>query len=196
MKRASTIVLLVIFAFCGTARAVVDPTPNQMGIFFDQNADSRSMTIGASIPFMMYVILTNPTAPEVSGFEVGYWINVAAGYDSYLYRLANNLGVPGSDLGDSSDYMQGDYVVQFDEPIPSVPSVILVRWQYMLLAPMMAALNLGPSVEQSIDDEYPAYYSEDSVIPVPMGYQCCLVNADCGLAERVSSFGHVKSLYR
>ena len=144
----------------------------------------------------MYIILTNPSAPEISGFEVGYWVDVAAGYDSNFYRLGNNLEKPGSDLGDSSNHMQGDYVVQFDEPVPAAPSVILVRWQYMLLTPMVVSLNLGPAVVQSIDDEYPAYYSEGSVIPVPMGYQCCLVNADCGLTEKVTSFGHVKSLYR
>ncbi len=64
------VVILLVSMMAASAFAVTDPDPNMIGIYFDLNANDNCLTIGPSIPFNAYLILTNSTAPTISAYEV------------------------------------------------------------------------------------------------------------------------------
>ncbi len=175
--------------------AVIDPTPNSLGVYFDQNADSREVFVGPSMPFFAYVILTNPTYSDVWGFEFGYSID-GADLPNQMFRLQNTLPPNSIDLGNSADFVAGDYVVGLADPLPGSPAVILVQWQFMLLTPTVAGITLSSSTVQSIPDGLPAYEAGGVVVPLVLENNCTLINQDCGLAIEARTFGAVKTLYR
>lgn len=156
MKR----VLLFIFPLLllpVSLKAVIDPNTNRMGIYFDTNADSNCLIIPVNVPFLVFVMITNPSADEIHGVEFGYEIVVPEGYEDNIFRLANNLPSGAVDLGNSENPLLGDYRYSLDSPLPSSVVVTAISWQFMLLAPMPVDLFLKPANPESIPDGLPSY---------------------------------------
>ena len=101
------IVLLLTGLMATSAFAVIDPDNDMLGVYFDLNADSNCLDIGPSIPFFVYVMITNPTAPQVRGLEFGYSITNTGGPGT-VFRLASILPPGAFDFGNSTDPMVGD----------------------------------------------------------------------------------------
>ena len=178
----------------------VDPETDVIGVYFDKTADNNCKTAAANVPFFAYVTITNPSAAEVWGLEVGYEVVSSAG-TTLLFRLANNLPAGAVDLGNSTDVFVGDYVVGLASPLPAAPAVQFVTWQFLLLAPQTVEIFLGPSVVQSIPDGLPAYEIGGSIQSLGLstggpGIPVATVNGDCPVAVEDASFGSVKSLFR
>jgi hypothetical protein len=202
------VVLLLASLIASSAFAVVDPDPNSCGVYFDVTADNNCYTIGASIPFYAYVILTNTTAPSISAYEVGYRNVVPAGMEAMLFRLNSliaNGAVSGLDLGDSSNILEGDHIVGLASPIVASPAVVLHAWQFMLLSPALTMeMFIGSASQSSIPGPFPVVLNADTSTLFQTALSTgspdlpvATVNiADCVVGVEDVSFGSVKSLFR
>ncbi|MCB1183121.1 hypothetical protein KDM41_06795 [bacterium] len=202
MKRIANALLIaaVGLLLAGPAVAVIDPAPDVVGVYFDPNADTREVFVAPNVPFHVYVILTNPTHPEIWGFELGYELT-PSGPAGTLFRLGRILPPDSINLGIDDDILAGSYVVGMAAPLPGAQAVVLVQWQFMLLTNMAVYFQLGPSEVQSIPDGLPAYEAGGVIVPMGLSFGCWTpgsgsVNEECGLATEESTFGAVKALYR
>lgn len=73
MKKLVVLILASLFV-ANVASAVVDPDVNSMGIYFDMNADTYEFAAAPYAIYPAYVMLTNPTADAVFGYEFGFEI--------------------------------------------------------------------------------------------------------------------------
>jgi hypothetical protein len=194
-----TVAILFLTSLAPDTLAVIDPEPDTIGIYFDQNADSGGSFVGANIPFTAYVILTNPTEFEIWGFEFGYEI-ITSGDPSAFFRLSTELPAQSIDLGDSSEILSGDYVVGMAIPLPSTAAVTLVQWTFLMTTNMFVSLEMTPSRIPSLPGDLPAYEVGGTIVPLRIGGGCfngvAQVNESCPLASETQSFGNVKALYR
>jgi hypothetical protein len=202
------VVFLLVSLMAASAFAVVDPDPNQIGIYFDLDADDNCLIIGPQIPFNAYVILTNTDAPTVSGYEFGYENVVPAGLEGLLFRLESSFGdgnSSGLDLGDSSDILVGDHIVGLSAPLVTSPATILHTYQFLLLSPdVTMEMYLGPASQSSIPGDFPVILNAETSTLFQAGQSTggidtavATVNIDdCVVGVEDASFGSVKSLYR
>ncbi len=111
-----TLCLAGILLLAVPATAVLDPTPDLFGFYFDELADLNCQE--GVVPFTlvtMYAIYTNPTVPEIVGFEFG--MDVAGPV------LAVQVTIPGYPFWDPIENVP--YVVFLGEPLPLQPINIL-----------------------------------------------------------------------
>lgn len=198
--------LLGIFAviLCASpVAATIDPDPDQLGLYFDLNADQNCLTIGPSEPFFAYVTITNPSAAQVHGLEFSYRLSVPEESVGLIFRLANAMPPGLCDLGQSTDVMEGEYVLGLAAPIPGDgANVVMITWQYMLLELITVDFYFGPASVQSLPDGLPAYEIGGTVLPLGLAsgdvnLPVASVNGDCrAVRTETSTFGRVKSLYR
>jgi hypothetical protein len=195
------ILVLAAMAYGSCGYATVDVDPDQLGIYFDVGADQTCFSVGPSVPFSVYVVLTNPSQPEVVGFEFGYRVAVPPGTEDLVFRLQNASGCWNWEV---DPWYESDYVCGLASPIPLTGSnAVLVIWQFMLLVPgITMEFYLGPAVVESIVDGLPAYASPDGIFPLgvssgDVNLPVAMVNTDCSVvAVDHMSFGELKSLYR
>ena len=192
--------LLIIIALAApNAQAVVDPDPDGIGVYFDLNADITETVAMPSLPFDAYVILTNPTSAEIYGISFSFNINVPPESEAFLFRLSYDVvfGCIAPHLDFHPFY--GDVWCGGTEPIPGSPAVVLLRWQFMLLAPVSAEFYLGqsnrpdplPSAYQSEAGWVPMHVSSgDPALPVAM------INGTGVVSTEATTFGRLKALYR
>jgi hypothetical protein len=179
------------------AGAVLDPTPDLLGVYFDTQADFRDMFIGASIPFNMHFILSTPTASHILGYEFSYEMSVQPGQGSLVFKLGHTFPPGINDLTmPIYEGLAGEVRQSWPAPVPTTDAVVLMTFQYMLLVPLTAYLTPGPAYVETIVDGLPAYW--DGVNTYPMGVSFCsgVINDYCGIAVERESFGAVKALYR
>lgn len=194
------VVLLLVSLMATTSFAVIDPDPDMLGVYFDLDANFNCTTAAPSVPFTAYFVITNPSAPEISGVEFGYTLVASAGPGTF-FRLSEILPAGGLNVGNSSLPDSGDYVVGLASPLPGQPAVVMATWSVLLLAPQTLDFYLGPAVIESIPDGLPAMEIGGSI--VPLGYStggsdipAASVNGDCPVSVEETSFGSVKSLFR
>ena len=201
------LLLLVLASLVATsAFAVTDDDPDMLGIYFDMNADNNCLTIGTSIPFFAYLILTNPTAPAINAYELGKENVVPAGMEGMIFRLSSNIAnnvVPGVDVG-TNGALGGDYIVGLAAPLPAQPALVLHSWQYMLLAVIPVEMYIGASSAPSIPGDFPVVQNAEGSILMQVGqstggpgFPVATVNTpECVVGVEEISFGSIKSLYR
>ena len=104
-----TLCLVGAFLVAAPATAVLDPTPDLFGFYVDELADLNCQE--GVVPFTlvtMYAIYTNPTVPEIEGFEFG--MDVAGSV------LTVQVTIPGYPFWDPIENVP--YVVALGEPMP------------------------------------------------------------------------------
>ena len=176
------------------------PASDVVGVYFDPSGSAVGHVIEPNNPFNMFVVLSNPSSAEVWGFEFGYQLE-GIDLSDHIIRLDNVLPLNAIDLGDNGDPASGDYVVELAEPLQGGASVVLVRWQFVLLDPSIVYIQLGPSSIQSIFDGLPAYEGGGVTIPMSLANSCAgegraMINESCALAVESKTFGALKALYR
>jgi len=200
------VVLLLVSLMATSAFAVIDPDYDMMGIYFDLNADNNCLTQGPSIPFMVYVVLTNTTAPGINAYELGLDVVVPVGFEGMIFRLASTIAngvVAGVDVG-TSGALGGDFIVGLNGTLPGAPAIVLHSFQYMLLAPMAVEFYIGASSAPSIPGDYPVVQNADGSILMQVGQSTggpdipvATINiVECVVGVEEASFGSVKSLFR
>ncbi|MEN8005499.1 MAG: hypothetical protein ABFS42_00680 [Candidatus Krumholzibacteriota bacterium] len=199
------LIFLMLVSLVATATfGGIDPDDDIMGVYFDLNADNHCLTIPPSVPFMAYIILTNPTAPAINAYELGLTVAVPTGMEASIFRLASTIAngvVSGVDVGTNGP-LGGDFIVGLAAPLPSQLAVVLHSFQYMLLANFIVEFYIGASSAPSIPGDFPVVQNADGSILMQVGvlsggpeYPLAWIN-DCAFPVEEASFGSVKSLYR
>ena len=200
-----TVIALLLTALVATsAFAVVDQEPNMMGIYFDPAANYNCLTVGANTPFFVYVCVTNPTAGAIDAYELGYVMDVPAGMETSIFRLATNIGggaAQGVDVGISGP-TGGDIIVGLATPLPGGEVVVVHSFQYMLLAPMAVDVYVGASSTPSLPGGLPVIQEAGGDL-MTLGTSTggpdipvATINGECAVAVESNTWGGVKSLYR
>ncbi|MBU8872005.1 MAG: hypothetical protein KOO60_14150 [Gemmatimonadales bacterium] len=193
------LVLLIACVACAVpAQATVDPDVDQIGVYFDLDANAVCLEVPLYSTFSAYMIITNPSATEVQGVSV----RLCAEGD-VTEQLSWWYGTPGG-----IDYWsESCYCVTFSflEPVPFVGSnVPLVRVDYLLYGELGAKFFLRQEGDGFYEDGLPAYIDAGG-IEYPLGVSSgdpslpvAVVNGDCNAVVSITgvTLGAVKSLYR
>ena len=205
--RISLVVLFavnfVVFGFTFSS-ATVNPDPDEIGIYFDLNADTVCSTVAPHIPFSAYIIITNPSTAEIWAIEFSLCVEIAGGSESMLFRLGEFWSAGFFDFPMEPDWCLDGRAIGFSEPIPQVgDNAVLVRLQYLLLSNIGVEFFLGPHPVETIEDGLPAYGDGDGgVVPLNVssgdpGLPVAAVNGPCDVVPVVTkSFSGLKCLYR
>lgn len=192
--------LLIITALAApNASAVVDPDPDGIGVYFDLDAEITETIETPSVPFDAYVILTNPTRAEIHAISFSFNINVPPESEALFFRLSYEVVFGCIDPLLEFNPFYGDVWCGGTVPIPGSPAVVLLRWQFMLLAPVSAEFYLG----QSILSDPPTMAYESEAGPVPMNVSSgdpalpvAMINGTGVVTSEDATFGSLKALYR
>ena len=130
------ILLAVSFALAGGAWATpVDPDPDGVGIYFDQDATINCHFV--PIPSMLeaWICLTNASDPAgVHGWEC------RVEWPEYLFYLGSEINGISINIG-----IFPDFIVGLNEPLPWADSIWLARLDLFLVAPDPTYLTCSPS---------------------------------------------------
>ena len=197
------VVLLIVSLMAVSAMATIDLDTNSIGVYFDQAAEVNALPVQAnSVPFNVYVCITNPSEAEVHGLEFGYNIVVPAGMEGMLFRLANNLPAGSVDIGNNANILTGDYVTGLASPLAGSASVPFVSWTFMILVPGLTMdFYITESAIPSLPQGGPAYEAGGYIVGLGQSSggpdaPCAMVNGGTPVAIENASFGAVKSLFR
>jgi hypothetical protein len=191
-------VLVVPVAFAQPA----DPDPNGVGVYFDLDGTiyCQETFAGGGIVFNAYVLITNPTATDVTAFEahcsVETDITFAFGGDWGLASGGTNVGI----------VEDGEFYAAWNTPIPITgPTVQVASWGGFTSGGTYARFYIQPvtHVAQSVPGE--CVYVQSSapgtkiVLQPPTGdweVPVAYVGEACGVvAGEQKSWGEVKSLF-
>ncbi len=195
---------LAVLLCASTVTATVDPDPDQLGVYFDLDADENCLTIEPSVPFFAYITITNPSAAEVHGLECSYRLAIPEGFEGLLFRLAaiQPVGICDPTV-DNTDPSRGEYIIGLASPLPGNGSnVTFIQWQFMLLENFTVDFYLGPSFTPSLPNGLPLYEFGGALQPLgvssgDVNLPVASVNGDCrAVRTETTNFGSVKSLYR
>jgi hypothetical protein len=125
MKKLLVLVLTMVMAT--SAFAVIDGDANSVGLYFDMTADTVEM--GEVLPntqVPVYFILTNPTFPELNGFELSYTAEGA----SYFALGTVFENAAALNIGDAAN---GIYIVGYGTPTATSEATLLMTVNFLYL---------------------------------------------------------------
>jgi hypothetical protein len=184
------------FLFClllaGTALAVSDPTPDLLGIYFDETAEVYCQEYAQQYVLLnMYAVYSNPSVPEIMGFDF------ALEQPDLLLTLG--VTIPGWPFWDPIENYP--YVVAFGEPRPVGEANVLVQFTFLPLTIDPAYLFVVGSPHAPYPDQSPSVWLPDgSVLQVTVRgaptEPTAWFNDYCVVDTKPATFGAIKSLYR
>ena len=196
MKKLVMFVSLVTLVFgAGLALAQENDT---MGLFFDlygQDACLDADNIAPYTMFDLYLLLLNPSYPELLGFEVGMTVEGPA-----MMISANIANPQFIDIGSP-----GNHVVGFGSPmeLEAINHLITFEMMYMGTAADAVCFILHGSEPSSVDPLYPtALYNGEVLVPLGIEniYENCSALIDpvfCDITPTDSAtWDSLKSMYR
>ena len=141
MKIAIPILLLSIC--CASAvLGVIDPCPNDMGIYFDLNADVYECTAPLYMIMPTYVILTQPDFDTLIGFEFSYEMTGNA--------VITETTFAGSEPTDASETAY-NHIVSLASPLPTGNATLLATASVFIFDADPIAFTLRGAEPNSID---------------------------------------------
>ena len=194
--------VILVVSFCGTAFATLDPDSDQLGVYFDIEADVNCISVMPETLFYTYVVITKPSEAEVWGLEFHYHLTASEGAEHQLLRYGASLPPGTLNLG-LQDIWTGEYVISFASPLPgNGTNDVIVTWQFMMLEEFILDFYLGPTATQSIEDGLPAYLYDGAIYPLGVSsgdpsLPVASVNGDCrAVVVEGATFGRLKCLFR
>jgi hypothetical protein len=188
---------LMILALAAPAIAVQNSDPDQVGIYFDLDAETNSMTVDPEEPFLAYLILANPTGANVEAFSFRYRIEVPPELEPMFLTLSQSI--PPMIIIFFCEEPDSQFDCQIDwgnaTPWPAEQATILYTWQFIIFEPMDVKFFLEPGdiglIYQSEGDLLPMY-------PVSGSFDAPVanVNGEAVVATDQATFGTLKALYR
>jgi hypothetical protein len=185
------------------ALATIDSDFDQLGVYFDLGANEVCASAEPGIHVITYVILTNPSAPEVSGIEFSYRLGTPSGHESSVLRHDFRLP-PGTIDLDIHQIMGGWCVLTFSNPLPvATGAVVILEWEFSLVEEIPVDFHLGASPFDPLGNGLPAYVAggvlrQLGVASGDPNRPVAAMNVDCvGVVSTESTeFGAVKALFR
>lgn len=189
------LVLLGLFVLgVSSAGAVSDPTPNLLGLYFDETADVYCLDEVAPYSIVsMYAVLSNPTVPEIIGFEF------AMDHPSPMIALMTTAY-----CNSFWDPVEGiPYVIYCGYPYPLQEATVLVSFQYLYASSETNALEwtLLPADNPSEPGGYPfAWLPDGTYLPLEvrggLGNPSAMIFYDCTVDTEPVTWGAIKSVFR
>ncbi len=188
------LMILTAFVACAlSAQGTVDPDVDQIGLYFDLDANVVCLEAPAYEQLYAYVIITNPSS-EVWGYDLCWCADgpaVQTGVQPYGGTLQS--------------WSQGCFDCWYGagtEPYPFVgTNVPLVRLSYFITGESAVQFYMKNSVGP--EGAPPVYYDADGSIDLGIssgdaGLPVAVLNGDCGTVVSTDevTFDSVKSLYR
>lgn len=192
------VVILLVSLMATSAFAVVDPDPNMIGVYFDVDANVNSAPQGVFALFDMYVILTNPTMPQIDAFEFKYDM-----VGPNVIKNTQTLPAGALDVGAGGQTAaSGSIIAGLATPLDCTPATILVSWTYYVLALDPLEIFIGASEPSSMPGGLPVIQEAGGDLMTVgtstggPGIPVAVVNGDAPVAVESNTWGGVKSLYR
>jgi hypothetical protein len=192
MRMLMTFVL--VLAVAGPAWAQERCDENLLGVYFDPLGDTFCQEwVPLYTPFPMYAVLTDPTVPEISGFEFG--METPPGLTLLAVQtLCNPFWDPIENI---------PYVVGCGSPVPVSQATVLVQFQFMALGTATEPIHflVHGSEYPTLPSGVPALWLPDGqALPLhirggPDGPTAMLF-ADCTVDTEPATWGAVKATYR
>lgn len=189
------LVVLLCLLVASSAFAGVDPDPNSVGIYFDQEGfifeDSAPVMYG---PNNCYLVLMNPTTNGILGWECYVTFDPAGGFSSVTGWA------PRGDFVNAGS--APDFAVGLATPLPGGDYIVLMDITYFYTGGEVLFF-LGPAVVQTIPGQMAFLDGEDvgnAIVMDPSSgafdapvYGAC---SGCVVATQDETWGGVKNLYR
>jgi hypothetical protein len=191
------LVILAALLVVGPALADDPPAPDLVGVYFDEDAVTNVLDAETMQPFFVYVVLNNPSGPNIQALEYSYLLTVPPGLENQVFQLASGTcSFAGCNPDDGTTPLQGDLIFGFAAPCQVAPATLIHVWQYLFLSPMSVQFRLGPSSHGNM-----LYQSDGELIPMhPVSGDPDLPLAFATVTDPVaaesSTFGALKALYR
>lgn len=196
-----TLMLLVAGMFLASSSfAVIGTDANNIGLYFDTNADVVCSPGVFLTHYPAYIMLTNPTEVTTRGFELGVKLVGAVNTS-----LTPTFPVPTTDVGGAGNGGNDiNYIAGYSVPIPTSPATILVSLDIFYLDFTPIDIVLGPSGPSSDPNgTNPMLVKEDFTLMVAEtvnmpGMPAAQIGApECTVVDAEdASFGAVKALFR
>lgn len=185
-------ILVAASSAAAAAPTGVDPQSDSMGVYFDTAANVIDGPAVPFVPFPLYLLLVNPTAP-VDGFECTVTLTGAP-----YYFLETDLGEGAIDVDPSAN----GFAVGVASPYPMSSAMRLVRWTFMVQSASPLSIYISEATTPSLPGGWPVVTGDGILRRCNLfsgypAYPVACVNTIChGTPSETVSFGAVKSLYR
>ncbi len=192
--------LVATMLVASSAFAILDSAPDNIGLYFDTNADVVCANAAFIDHVPAYFILTNPTMASTRGFELG--MNVTNRVNSSItvtYPIsATDVGAAGTGGNDFN------YIAGYAVPMLTTPATLLATLDIFFLDSAPLDFILGPASPSSdLNGMSPMIMLEDFSLVVgntsnEPGLPAAQINApQCMVVDNEeASFGAVKALFR
>lgn len=152
MKPWRSLILALALLQVGPAVAELDPAPDRLGIYFDLEEFSQfSQAYGAYILVPAYIVLANPTFPQVRRWEASLGI---VGDPTLL-----NVDFAGGGINSGSDT---EYLVHLDTPLVCGTATLLATVNFLFTPDFYSScLYLGGAAQPSLPGDLPVVWPED-----------------------------------
>lgn len=206
MYRFVAVVIVVIVA-CVVATEVslgqdfCDGHPDCLGVYFDDETFQENCLAFASsfVPIDLYFVVKNVSQADLGGFALAWRFEPEPAIEPLLVELVLPPGA-----GDVADYH--DLVVNLEEPIPTVPTMVLAKVVVLFITPpWQHGIYVGPSPNGLLLDQAYAYDGSDPPQAVPFylgefaseGWAplACLACWCHGAPVESSTWGDIKATY-
>jgi hypothetical protein len=188
----SVILLAAVLLLAAPAAAQVDPHPDGIGLYFDEQASINCIDMGTGI-VTVHLVLTNATAASgVAAWEcrVDYPANLISAGTSLAGSCINLASEP-------------DFAVGYVEPRPWAAINVLANLTFFVSNTSPADLFLRPIGHPSVPGQMVYVAPDDIGAKVPMIWSTggpdvpvATINGGCAVPAEQDTWGGVKGLYR
>lgn len=185
------VALLLVSMMASVAFAGLDPDTDSFGVYFDQAGMSNCATIPMFTPTPVYLLLMNP-ASATNGFECT--INIVG---PHLLGGTALGGIGPVNVGSGNAFAVG---CAGNYPVVGGASV-LVTWTFLVAGAGEIQFFVTQAASPSLPGGLPVLTGDGvlrrgGVASGDVALPVAAINGGCPVSEEVSSFGHVKSLFR
>ncbi len=176
------LVIVLLLAGPGLAHATCDGVDNCLGIYFDQGEWTQTCSEGTLwVPFHLYFVLQNCTFDTIGGFEFAW----RYAPEPAQVPIIMSAWLPGPEpwISDYDNVIYGS-----GQPIVTAGPTVLLDFTMVLVAPITADLQLGPSTPASLPGHGAIIDWDDPANLVPLSFGAP-VDAEGWTVEGVAEFG-------
>ena len=190
-------VILVISVVClmaSSAWGIIDPTPDLLGLYFDDVANLYCIEeVAPFTTWQMYAVYSNPSVPEIVGFEFGI--------DWPADVIIMETIAPGNLFWDPIE--NEPYVVGLGSPQPMGTVNVLVRFSILYIEPDSSPVGfyLHGAESSVVPGDLPVVWLPDSnhvqiQVLNGLGNATTTINAGCTVATNPTTWDTLKAIYR